>query len=60
MSTTYSDAQVLCAISAALEARDMPAVVGLLHVLAAQAPGEAAIIYDSIMLLTRNQVADRG
>lgn len=45
----YTDEQVLTAISAALQARDMPAVVDLLRVLAVQAPDKAQVIYDAIV-----------
>jgi hypothetical protein len=47
----YTDAQLIGAIAAALRASDMPAVVGLLKMLAVQNPREAEIIYDAIMLL---------
>jgi hypothetical protein len=44
----FSDAQVLGAISAALRAHDIEAVIGLLHVLAVQSPSEAQRILDII------------
>ncbi|WP_344754331.1 hypothetical protein [Gryllotalpicola koreensis] len=47
----FTDAQVIAAIDAALRARDMPAVVSLLHVLALQAPTQAQLLADAISLL---------
>lgn len=48
----FTDAQVIAAISKALAASDMKAVVGLLHVLAIQNSREAAILVNTIELLS--------
>ncbi len=48
--TRYTDDQLLDAMGAALEARDMPGVAALLRMLAVQAPHKADAIYTAIKL----------
>ena len=40
----FSDAQVIAGINEAMKAKDFEAVVDLMHVLAAQAPKQAALL----------------
>ena len=48
--TEYSAAQIMAAISAAMKAGDMQAVVDLLHMLAVVSPRDAQVILDAIEL----------
>ena len=48
--TEWSAAQILGAISAALRARDMQAVVELLHMLAVVSPVDAELILAVVMI----------
>lgn len=53
MSTAVSEPtpdQIMTAIASALEARDFPAVVALMKMLAVRDPASAQLIYDVIML----------
>lgn len=47
----YSAAQIMAAISAALDARDMPAVAGLMPMLAVKDPTSAQMILDLLDIL---------
>lgn len=44
----YTPAQIMAAISSALQAGDMPAVVSLTHMLAVVSPNDAAVLHDPI------------
>lgn len=48
MSVDYTPAQIMAAISAALRADDMPAVIALTHLLAIKDAASAQTILDSI------------
>lgn len=50
MNAQWTDDELLAAIIRALQAKDMPAVVSLLHVLAVQAPNLTQAILDAIGL----------
>lgn len=53
----YSTAQVYGAISAALQANDMPAVVDLLHLLAVKDPKGARAIVAMVEALSSGEAA---
>lgn len=50
----FSAAQILVAISAAIKAEDMPAVAGLLRVLAVESPNDAEMILTALDLSRNN------